>query len=140
MVKKLFDVLGPRYKERVGGYTRVIKAGFRHGDNAAVAVIEFVDRDVAAKGLNSGPVQEKSRGETARRQRSEGPRASRPLFPSPHRQETKKPGNFARFFSSNAGEGGRDARDPGLITSRSARWLPGVTSKAKWKAGRSSPG
>src|SRR6202789_3016053 len=55
MVKKLFDVLGPRYKERHGGYTRVVKAGFRHGDNAPVAVIEFVDRDVAAKGLDSGP-------------------------------------------------------------------------------------
>jgi large subunit ribosomal protein L17 len=50
MVKKLFDVLGPRYKERNGGYTRVLKAGFRYGDNAAVAVIEFVDRDVDAKG------------------------------------------------------------------------------------------
>ena len=48
--KKLFDVLGPRYKARAGGYTRVLKAGFRHGDSAAVAVIEFVDRDVAAKG------------------------------------------------------------------------------------------
>ena len=50
MVKKLFDVLGPRYKDRKGGYTRILKAGFRHGDNAAVAVIEFVDRDVEAKG------------------------------------------------------------------------------------------
>ena len=49
-VKKLFDVLGPRYKERNGGYTRVVKAGFRHGDNAAVAVIELVDRDTDAKG------------------------------------------------------------------------------------------
>jgi len=49
-VKKLFDVLGPRYKDRAGGYTRVLKAGFRYGDNAAVGVIEFVDRDVAAKG------------------------------------------------------------------------------------------
>ena len=48
--KKLFDVLGPRYKARAGGYTRVLKAGFRHGDSAPVAVIEFVDRDVAAKG------------------------------------------------------------------------------------------
>jgi large subunit ribosomal protein L17 len=57
MVKKLFEVLGPRYKERNGGYTRVLKAGFRYGDNAAVAVIEFVDRDEAAKGLDSGPVQ-----------------------------------------------------------------------------------
>ena len=48
--KKLFDVLGPRYKDRAGGYTRVLKAGFRYGDNAAIAVIEFVDRDVSAKG------------------------------------------------------------------------------------------
>ena len=59
MVKKLFDVIGPRYKDRAGGYTRVLKAGFRYGDNAARAVIEFVDRDVDAKGLDSGPVQEK---------------------------------------------------------------------------------
>jgi large subunit ribosomal protein L17 len=49
-VKKLFDTLGPRYKGRPGGYTRVLKAGFRHGDSAPVAVIEFVDRDVDAKG------------------------------------------------------------------------------------------
>jgi len=56
-VKKLFEVIGPRYKERHGGYIRVLKAGFRYGDNAAVAVIEFVDRDVAAKGKDSGPVQ-----------------------------------------------------------------------------------
>jgi large subunit ribosomal protein L17 len=53
-------VLGPRYKDRNGGYTRIVKAGFRHGDNAAVAVIEFVDRDIAAKGLDSGPTQEKA--------------------------------------------------------------------------------
>ena len=49
-VKKLFDELGPRYKERAGGYTRVLKAGFRFGDNAPMAVIEFVDRDTEAKG------------------------------------------------------------------------------------------
>ena len=48
--RKLFDVLGPRYKARNGGYLRIMKAGFRHGDNAALAVIEFVDRDVDAKG------------------------------------------------------------------------------------------
>lgn len=58
MVRKLFAVIGPRYKERNGGYTRVLKAGFRSGDNAAVAVIEFVDRDVDAKGLDSGPKQD----------------------------------------------------------------------------------
>lgn len=50
MAKKLFDVLGPRYAERPGGYTRVLKAGFRFGDNAPRAVIELVDRDVDAKG------------------------------------------------------------------------------------------
>jgi len=50
MVKKLFEVIGPRYKDRAGGYTRIMKAGFRHGDNAAMAVIEFVDRDTDAKG------------------------------------------------------------------------------------------
>jgi large subunit ribosomal protein L17 len=58
-VKKLFDVLATRYKDRQGGYTRIIKAGFRYGDNAPMAVIEFVDRDVDAKGQDSGPVQEK---------------------------------------------------------------------------------
>ncbi len=56
-VRKLFDVLGPRYAGRPGGYTRVLKAGFRHGDNAAMAFIEFVDRDEDAKGLDSGPVE-----------------------------------------------------------------------------------
>src|SRR5262245_32190173 len=59
MVKKLFEVIGPRYKDRKGGYTRVLKAGFRYGDMAPVAVIAFVDRDEAAKGLDSGPVVEK---------------------------------------------------------------------------------
>src|SRR5690606_18183714 len=50
LVKRLFDTLAPRYAERNGGYTRIMKAGFRHGDNAPLAVIEFVDRDVSAKG------------------------------------------------------------------------------------------
>ena len=58
MVKKLFEVIGPRYKDRNGGYTRIMKAGFRYGDSAPVAVIEFVERDVEAKGKDSGPVQE----------------------------------------------------------------------------------
>ncbi len=53
--KKLFDVIGPRYAGRAGGYLRIMKAGFRHGDNAAVAVIEFVDRDVSAKGKATLP-------------------------------------------------------------------------------------
>jgi len=50
-------VLGPRYKNRNGGYLRIMKAGFRQGDNAAMAVIEFVDRDVEARGKDSGPAQ-----------------------------------------------------------------------------------
>src|SRR5580693_1219899 len=56
-VAKLFDVIGPRYAKRPGGYTRVLKAGFRHGDNAEMAFIEFVDRDESAKGLDSGPTE-----------------------------------------------------------------------------------
>ncbi|ACA14899.1 ribosomal protein L17 [Methylobacterium sp. 4-46] len=57
MVKKLFEVLGPRYQARPGGYCRIMKAGFRYGDNAPLAVIEFVDRDVDARGRDSGPTQ-----------------------------------------------------------------------------------
>jgi large subunit ribosomal protein L17 len=55
-LKKLFDILGPRYKDRNGGCTRVLKAGYRYGDNAAMAIIELVDRDRSAKGKDSGPV------------------------------------------------------------------------------------
>ena len=56
-VAKLFDILGPRYKDRQGGYVRVLKAGFRYGDSAPMAVIELVDRDEDARGQDSGPVQ-----------------------------------------------------------------------------------
>ena len=56
-LKKLFDVLGKRYASRSGGYLRIMKAGFRHGDSAPMAVIEFVERDVNARGLDSGPSQ-----------------------------------------------------------------------------------
>ena len=59
VVAKLFSVLGERYKARSGGYTRIIKAGFRYGDSAPMAVIELVDRDVDAKGKDSGPVEVK---------------------------------------------------------------------------------
>jgi large subunit ribosomal protein L17 len=58
-VKKLFEVLAARYKDRKGGYLRIMKAGFRYGDNAPRAVIEFVDRDVNEKGKDSGPKQAK---------------------------------------------------------------------------------
>ena len=60
IVAKLFDTLAPRYATRKGGYTRVLKAGYRFGDNAPMAVIEFIDRDVTAKGKDSGPVQAKA--------------------------------------------------------------------------------
>jgi large subunit ribosomal protein L17 len=66
-VKKLFDTIGPRYKGRAGGYTRVLKVGFRQGDSAAVAVIEFVDRDKDAKGAEDRARHEATTatGETA---------------------------------------------------------------------------
>ena len=65
-VRKLFDVLGPRYAERPGGYTRVLKAGFRFGDNAEMALIEFVDRDESAKGQDSGPTADNEEAENAK--------------------------------------------------------------------------
>ena len=57
MTKKLFEVLGPRYEERAGGYCRIMKAGFRYGDSAPMAVIELVDRNEDARGQDSGPVK-----------------------------------------------------------------------------------
>jgi len=57
LVEKLFSTLAERYAERPGGYTRVLKAGYRYGDSAPIAIIELVDRDEDAKGLDSGPVQ-----------------------------------------------------------------------------------
>ena len=65
MVSKLFDTLAERYSERPGGYSRVLKAGFRYGDSAPMAIIELVDRDEDAKGQDSGPVQEFVGGEDA---------------------------------------------------------------------------
>jgi hypothetical protein len=82
-VKKLFEVIGPRYKARNGGYLRIVKAGFRYGDSAPIAVIEFVDRDVEAKGK-------------ADRARVEAERAAQP------KQEGEESGELTRPFRNRA--------------------------------------
>jgi large subunit ribosomal protein L17 len=64
-LRKLFDVLAPRYADRAGGYTRVVKAGIRPSDASPMAIIELVDRDVSAKGQDSGPVQSEEYDEAA---------------------------------------------------------------------------
>ena len=75
LVEKLFATLGPRYAERHGGYTRILKAGYRYGDNAAMAVIELVDRDESAKGTDAGPTKNAAE-EAAIKAEAEGAQAN----------------------------------------------------------------
>ena len=125
-VRKLFDTLAPRYKDRQGGYTRIIKAGFRYGDNAPMAVIEFVDRDVDAKGLDSGPVQEKASrsGVSLSRTEFQKRRLRAPLFLSvvslSHHGFT--PGSPTLHGTSGAAITSHDNRNgrPDAIVSRTA--------------------
>lgn len=76
-VGKLFDTLAPRYEGRPGGYIRILKAGFRYGDNAPMAVIELVDRDESAKGQDSGPVFDQE-AEVTEEAVEEKPKAKKP--------------------------------------------------------------
>jgi large subunit ribosomal protein L17 len=109
-VAKLFDVLGPRYKERNGGYVRVLKAGFRYGDMAPMAIVELVDRDPEAKGAGRprparGRGGRRSRGVSLRSSDTEGRPPRRPFAVSvPHRSGEKllQRQRLAKFFAKAA--------------------------------------
>ena len=94
MVKKLFEVIGPRYKDRNGGYTRVLKAGYRYGDSAPVAVIELVDRDVDAKGKD-----DLARHEAAKAARRRPPRRRRRF---PRNSDHERAASAALFCCARA--------------------------------------
>lgn len=89
MTSKLMDTLAPRYKERQGGYVRVLKAGFRFGDCAPMAIVELVDRDVTAKGKDSGQVVEVVAEEKAEKSVEQAEKAEKPAKKAPAKKTTK---------------------------------------------------
>ena len=91
LTEKLFSTLATRYKERKGGYTRVLKAGFRYGDMAPMAIIEFVDRDVSAKGKDSGLETEEAVQHPQRRKKPKSPKRRRPRQKPPRRRKMPLP-------------------------------------------------
>ncbi len=104
-VKKMFDVLAPRYKDRSGGYCRIMKAGFRYGDNAPLAVIELVDRDVTAKGKDSGPVFTEDNADAAEATAAEIKKAARKKAAEGRKAAAPKAGKG----SSKIAKGGKGA-------------------------------
>ena len=127
-VGKLFETIGPRYADRNGGYIRIMKAGFRHGDNAAMAVIEFVDRDTAAKGLDSGPVFTVERSTALFCSGRRPIRPGLPLRPRPRpdggRGTSVKPRlRSVRWDAAGSFSSGRARRDsPGPSRSGQRQW------------------
>ena len=100
-VAKIFDVLAERYAGREGGYTRVMKAGFRYGDNAPMAVIELVDRDMEAKGKDSGPVLEDEEfipgpSEEVKEKRAEKAKEEKPKAKKPKAEKTSPKGGATK--------------------------------------------
>jgi large subunit ribosomal protein L17 len=89
-VAKLFDTLATRYADRQGGYARVLKAGFRYGDNAPMAVIELVDRDVTAKGQDSGPVFTDSEHDEVEEKAEAGKAGPKPAKKAPAKKAPAK--------------------------------------------------
>jgi large subunit ribosomal protein L17 len=103
--KKMFDIIGPRYADRNGGYTRILKAGFRYGDSAPMAVIELVDRDQSAKGLDSGPVftDEGDEAEQAEAKPAKKPAAKKAPKAHADKDDTKPTGGAPKGGSKGKG-------------------------------------
>ena len=110
--KKMFDVIGPRYADRNGGYTRILKAGFRYGDSAPMAVIELVDRDTSAKGLDSGPVfndEGEEIEQTAENKAAKKPAAKKAPKAHADKDDTKPTGGAPKGGSKGKGSAAKPA-------------------------------